>query len=234
MGPADARRPRAGRPRPRQHPAVGRTGTPPVFSSPFEALEVGDRFTSRAAGPSRRPTSSASPSSRATSTPSTPTPCGRPQAPFGERIAHGMLVLSYAAGPRPARPRARARAAPRARRRLQAARAAGRHDHASRARVADVDRSTTGVVTCAWLIRQPSDGPARRARDGRAAVAPRRRARTRAARPPSPPPARRRLTPACRCDARRQASSSSRASSRATRSPTTPPSRRTSQGRRSC
>ena len=36
--------------------------------------------------------------SPATGTRSTPTPSGRPQGRFGERVAHGMLVLSYAVG----------------------------------------------------------------------------------------------------------------------------------------
>ena len=42
--------------------------------------------------------SSASPASPATSTRSTSTPPGRRTPPFGERIAHGLLVLSIAAG----------------------------------------------------------------------------------------------------------------------------------------
>ena len=85
-------------------------------------------------------------------------------APFGERIAHGMLVLVLRGRARPVRPRARARAAPRRRRRVQAPGAARRHDPRARvgrglAAVGD----EAGLVTLALARPQP----------GRRAVVPR-------------------------------------------------------------
>jgi acyl dehydratase len=71
--------------------------TTPLFSRPFDELEAGDRFTTRG-----RTVTEADVVAFATLTgdfhPQHTDAEWSASRPFGERIAHGMLVLSYAAG----------------------------------------------------------------------------------------------------------------------------------------
>ena len=166
----------------------------------------------RAAAPSPRPTSSPSPALTGDFHPQHVDAEWAAESPFGERIAHGLLVLSYAAGLVPFDPERVDRAAPRPRRRLQAPRAPRRHDprrgpgrrgRARRRRPASspsrwpsaartTGRSLRAVVEVLWRRDAPRPSPLR----------------TTCRRSRSPAWS----TPACRCDAaRRQAASSSRA-----------------------
>jgi acyl dehydratase len=71
--------------------------TPDLFSRPFDALEAGDRFTTRG-----RTVTEADVAAFAGLTgdyhPQHTDAEWAAASPFGERIAHGLLVLSYAAG----------------------------------------------------------------------------------------------------------------------------------------
>jgi acyl dehydratase len=125
-----------------------------VFSSPFEDLEVGARHVSRG-----RTITEADVVGFATLTgdfhPQHTDAAWAAQSPFGERIAHGMLVLSYAAGLVPLDPERVL-----ALRRVRDAvfkRPVHLGDTISvETRIAATDPAT-GVVTVAWLIRNQDD-----------------------------------------------------------------------------
>ena len=88
------------------------------------------------------------------------------QGRFGERVAHGMLVLSYALGLMPLRPRAGGRAARPGFGRASSARCGSATRSASRStRRARSARSTTSTPwsTLAWRVRNQDDRHGRRA-----------------------------------------------------------------------
>lgn len=125
-----------------------------MFSSPFEALEVGARHVSRG-----RTVTEADVVGFAALTgdhhPQHTDAAWAAESLFGERIAHGMLVLAYAAGLVPLDPE-----------RVLALR--GVRDAVFKrpvylgdtitveTRIAATDPAT-GVVTCAWLVRNQAD-----------------------------------------------------------------------------
>jgi 3-hydroxybutyryl-CoA dehydratase len=125
-----------------------------VFSSPLESLEVGARHVSRG-----RTITEADVVAFASLTgdhhPQHTDAVWAAQGSFGERIAHGMLVLSYAVGLVPLDPDRVL-----ALRRVADAvfkRPVRLGDTITvETRIADVDRAT-GLVTCAWLIRNQED-----------------------------------------------------------------------------
>lgn len=120
-----------------------------MFSSPFEALEVGARHVSRG-----RTVTEADVAAFAALTgdrhPQHTDAVWAAAGPFGERIAHGMLVLSYAAGLVPLDPE-----------RVVALRRVGDavfkrpvrigETIAVQTQIAGLDPAT-GVVTCAWRV----------------------------------------------------------------------------------
>jgi acyl dehydratase len=121
-----------------------------VFSSPFEALEVGARHVSRG-----RTISEADVVGFATLTgdqhPQHTDAVWSAAGPFGERIAHGMLVLSYAAGLVPLDPE-RVLALRRVRDAVFKRPVRLGDTICVETRIAATDPAT-GVVTCAWLVR---------------------------------------------------------------------------------
>jgi 3-hydroxybutyryl-CoA dehydratase len=125
-----------------------------VYASPFEELEVGARHVSRG-----RTVTEADVVGFATLTgdhhPQHTDAEWSSRSPFGERIAHGMLVLSYAAGLVPLDPERVL-----ALRRVRDA-VFKRPVHLGdtirvESRIAGTDPAT-GVVTCAWDVRNQAD-----------------------------------------------------------------------------
>ena len=125
-----------------------------MFSSPFEALEVGARHVSRG-----RTITEADVVGFAALTgdhhPQHTDAAWAADSPFGERIAHGMLVLSYAAGLVPLDPD-RVLALRRVRDAVFKRPVHLGDKITVETRIAATDPAT-GVVTCAWLVRNQAD-----------------------------------------------------------------------------
>jgi len=125
-----------------------------MFSSPFEALEVGARHVSRG-----RTITEADVVGFAALTgdhhPQHTDAAWAADSPFGERIAHGMLVLSYAAGLVPLDPD-RVLALRRVRDAVFKRPVHLGDTITVETRIAATDPAT-GVVTCAWLVRNQAD-----------------------------------------------------------------------------
>ncbi len=125
-----------------------------MFSSPFEALEVGTRHVSRG-----RTITEADVVGFAALTgdhhPQHTDAAWAAESPFGERIAHGMLVLSYAAGLVPLDPE-RVLALRRVRDAVFKRPVHLGDTICVETRIAATDPAT-GVVTCAWLVRNQAD-----------------------------------------------------------------------------
>ena len=82
----------------RWSPTASRSRSERSHSDDDHRAQPRQRACAAAPGRSPSPTWSRSRRSPATGTRSTSTPSGRPTSRFGERIAHGMLVLSYSIG----------------------------------------------------------------------------------------------------------------------------------------
>jgi acyl dehydratase len=125
-----------------------------MFSSPFEALEVGARHLSRG-----RTITEADVVGFAALTgdhhPQHVDAAWASRSPFGERIAHGMLVLSYAAGLVPLDPD-RVLALRRVRDAVFKRPVLLGDTITVETRIAATDPAT-GVVTVAWLVRNQDD-----------------------------------------------------------------------------
>lgn len=125
-----------------------------MFSLPFEALEVGARHVTRG-----RTITEADVVGFAALTgdhhPQHTDAAWAAESPFGERIAHGMLVLSYAAGLVPLDPE-RVVALRRVRDAVFKRPVYLGDTLTVETRIAATDPAT-GVVTCAWLVRNQTD-----------------------------------------------------------------------------
>ena len=129
-----------------------------LFQRDFDELPVGDR-SSRAAARSPRRTSTSSPALPATTTRLHTDAVCAARAPFGERVAHGLLVLSCAVGLVPFDPSAIVALRRHARHGLQAPGALRRHDpRRGRDLAASALDDDAGLVTA-----NPRPQPGRRA-----------------------------------------------------------------------
>jgi acyl dehydratase len=132
--------------------------------APFEALEVGQEFSTRG-----RTVTEADVVGFAQLTgdwhPQHADAQWSETSPFGERIAHGLFVLSLAGGLVPFDPGARGRAAARRRRRLQAPGQARRHAARDRQGARDHDvGEEAGLVAFAWNVVNQDERVVTRAR----------------------------------------------------------------------